>query len=125
MWSRTLAGGLGVVAGQECGADGIAAGARQLEAAHGPQERVGHLEQDAGAVAGVGLGAGRAAVVEVAQRGECGLDDPVRRDPGQGGDERDATRVVLVLSVVQPLGRRDSSHGGLPSSCIDGRHRWG
>jgi hypothetical protein len=28
---------------------------------------VGHLEQDAGAVAGVGLGAGRAAVVEVLQ----------------------------------------------------------
>ena len=44
--------------------------AGQLEVDHLAQERVGDLDQDAGAVAGVRLGAGGAAVVEVAQRGE-------------------------------------------------------
>ena len=46
----------------------------QLEAGlarHRAQERVGDLEQDAGAVAGVRLGAGGAAVVEVAQGGDA------------------------------------------------------
>ena len=71
---------------------------------------MGHLHQDAGAVAGVGLGAGGATVLEVAQRGQRLGDDVVGRLAGQGGDERDTAGIVLVLSVVQPLGRRDSSH---------------
>ena len=52
----------------------------------GPEERVGHLDHDARAVAGVGLGAGRAAVVEAAHRGErlrrgsrCSCDPSCRR----------------------------------------------
>ena len=42
----------------------------QLEVDDGAQERVGHLREDARAVAGAGVGADRAAVLEVAQRVE-------------------------------------------------------
>ena len=46
------------------------------------EERVRDLSQDAGAVAGVGLGAGGAAVLEVAQGGQGLVDDVVaRRSP--------------------------------------------
>jgi hypothetical protein len=45
-------------------------------------------------------------VVEVAQGGQRLDDDVVARLAGQRGDERDAARVVLVLAVVQALGRR-------------------
>ena len=56
---------------------------RQVEVDDLAQERVGDLEQDAGAVAGVDLGAGGAAVVEVAQRGERLVDDGAAGDAGQ------------------------------------------
>ena len=42
----------------------------QLEADDRAQERVGHLRDDARAVTGAGIGADRAAVLEVAQRVE-------------------------------------------------------
>ena len=86
------------------------------------QERVGDLDQDAGAVAGVGLGAGGAAVVEVAQRGERLGHDVVAGHAGQGRHEGDAAGVVLVARVVEPLGggnRRERVRRGhwlLPSS---------
>ena len=60
-----------------------------------------------GAVAGVGLGARGTAVVEVAQRGERLRHDVVAGHAGQGRHERDATGVVLVAGVVEPLGRRE------------------
>ena len=67
-----------------------------------------------------GLGAGGAAVVEVAQGGERLRDDVVAGLAGQGGDERDATGVVLVAWVVEPLGaagpRAERPHRVLPSS---------
>ena len=53
---------------QEREADAVGARRRQGEVDDGPEEAVGDLEQDAGAVAGVDLGARRAAVVEVAER---------------------------------------------------------
>ena len=62
--------------------------------------------QDARAVAGVRLGAGGAAVVEVAQGGERLLDDVVAGHAGQGRHEGDATGVVLVAGVVEPLAAR-------------------
>ena len=64
-----------MVGGQEGHADGVGAGRRQLDATLADdvaQEAVGDLDEDAGAVAGVGLGAGRAAVLEVGQRDEAG-----------------------------------------------------
>ena len=107
----------------------------QLEVDDGAQERVGDLEQDAGAVAGVDLGAGGAAVVEVAQRGERLGHDVVAGLAGQGRHEGDAAGVVLVAGVVETLGRREvragtRASGILPSSSaprgpttLSGRHQ--
>ena len=114
------AAGLGdllLPAGQERGADGVRVRLRELEVDDLAEERVREAEQDARAVTGVGLGAGRAAVLEVAERGDRLGDDVVARLAGQGGDERDTAGVVLVESVVEPLGRRERVHGpSLPSS---------
>ena len=75
--------------------------------------------QDARAVAGVGLGAGGAAVLEVAQRGQRLVDDVVAGAAGQGGHEGDATGVVLVRRVVEPLGRgRDADACGHPVTVV-------
>ena len=117
-------GDLLVVAGQERRADGVrvlAAGSSKPASADLAQERVGDLHQDAGAVAGVGLGAGGAAVVEVAQGGEGLGHDVVAGLAGQGRDEGDAAGVVLVARVVEPLGRRERvrvGHRVLPSSSV-------
>ena len=54
------------------------------------------------------LGAGGAAVVEVAQGGQRLGHDVVAGHAGEGRDERHATRVVLVAGVVEPLGGRAS-----------------
>ena len=83
--------------------DGVGPARRQLEVDDLAQERVRDLDQDAGAVAGVGLGAGGAAVVEVAQGGEGLVDDVVARRATQGGHEGDAAGVVLVLRPVEAL----------------------
>ena len=72
-----------------------------------PEEPVGHLHEHARTVAGVGLAADGATVVEVAQRGEAVGDDLVARDAGQGRDHGDTAGVVLVLRVVQALWLRE------------------
>ena len=93
--------------GQERHARGVRTGLGQLHPGrllgHGPQEAVGHLHQHARTVAGVGLAADGATVVEVAQRGQTVLDDLVAGRARQGGDERDTAGVVLVARVVQAL----------------------
>ena len=61
---------LGVL-GEEGETGGVPAGRRQLDARDGPTVLVGHLDHDAGTVAGVGLGAPGAAVVHAAQRPEA------------------------------------------------------
>ena len=75
------------------------------------EEGVRYLEQDAGAVARVGLGAGGAAVLEVAQYGQRLLDQRVAGLTGEGGHEPDATGVVLVTGVVHPLRGGATVHG--------------
>ena len=85
------------------------------------QERVGDLGEDARAVAGVGLGAGGAAVVEVAQRGEGLVDDLVGRRAGQRRHEGDAAGVVLVPAVVQTLGLAACAVSHRPRPLVDGR----
>ena len=76
---------------------------RELERHDRPVERVGHLDRDAGAVAGVGLGAGRAPVVEAAHRGERLVDDRVALAALHVDDEADAAAVVLEAGVVEAL----------------------
>jgi hypothetical protein len=98
---------------------GVGAGARELEVDDGAQERVGHLDQDAGAVAGVGLGAGGAAVLHVGEREQAGEHQLVGAHALQVGDERDATGVVLVPGVVQAdrAGRLLHHHIRVSRSC--------
>ena len=69
------------VAGQEDDADAVAAGGGQGDAelvALLGQEAVRHLQEDAGAVAGVLLAAAGAAVLQVEQHLHALLDDGVR-----------------------------------------------
>ena len=67
---------------------------------------MGDLDQDARAVAGVVLAAAGAPVVQVHQRRQAVADQLVRLPPLQVDDEADAAAVVLVLRVVEALGRR-------------------
>ena len=74
------------------------------------EQPVGDLEQDAGTVAGVGLGAGRAAVLEVGERQQAGLDQLVRAMALHVRDERHTTGVVFETRVVQARGPRGRQH---------------
>ena len=119
------------IEGQECHADGVRARLRQLEtvdlvAGDLPQEPVGHLHEHARAVAGVGLAAHGAAVVEVAQRGEAVGDDLVAGHAGEGRDHGDAAGVVLVPRVVHALGSRKALGERRSAHCwpLFGVERW-
>ena len=76
------------------------------------QQRVGDLDQAAGAVAHQRVGADRAAMVEVDQDLQARADDVVRLAALDVGDEADAARVVLVARVVQSWSRRGAHHHG-------------
>ncbi len=87
-------------------AGAVGARRRQCEAQPlrlAPEEAVRHLQQDAGAVAGVRLAAARAAVLEVDEHLQGMLDDGVRGHPLQMRDEADATRVVLEAWIVEAM----------------------
>ncbi len=100
------------VHGQEGDTDRVTTGGGQIESGHLAEEGVRHLGQDARAVARVGLGTGRTAVLQVAQHCERLLDQRVARLAGEGGHEADATGVVLVTGVVHTLRGRASIHEG-------------
>ena len=94
---------------QEHHADAVLADRRQRDALRcrrPAQERVGQLDQDAGAVALQRVGAGRAAVREVLEDRRALRDDRVALLALDVGDEAQAARVVLVRGVVQTLARR-------------------
>ena len=96
--------GVGRVGGQEGQADAVRAGGREREGDRLAEEAVGDLDEDAGAVAGVDLGARGAPVVEVAERVERVVDDLAALLALDVGDERHAARVVLEARVVEPEG---------------------
>ena len=103
--------GLGDLVGvtrQERGADGVRPGRGEVEVDDVAQEGVGDLEQDARPVTGVDLGAGGAAVVEVAERRERLRHDVVAGLARQRGHHRDAAGVLLVARVVEPLRCREA-----------------
>jgi hypothetical protein len=88
-------------------AHAVFAGRRQIHAllGHlGAVQRIGHLDQDAGAVAHQRIGPHRAAVVEVLQDLERVADDGVALLAPDVGHEADPAGVVLVRRVVQALG---------------------
>ena len=94
--------GLGGVAGrQEAERHAVAALLGKVEARLGAQERVGKLEQDAGTVPGIGVGALGSAVLEALERVQRSGHDLVRRGRAQPRHERNAAGVVLVARVVQ------------------------
>ena len=66
-------------------------------------ERMRNLEQDSGAVTGVGLAAGGTAVVEVFEDLDALAEDFVGGAALQIGDETDATRIMLKPRIVEPL----------------------
>jgi hypothetical protein len=80
------------------------------------EEAIGNLDEDAGAVTGVGLAAARAAVQQVDQHLQPLLDDAVRAPSLDVDDEADTARVVLVTRIVQTMS------GGRGVAML-GRHR--
>ena len=70
------------------------------------EERVGHLNEDAGAVAGVRLAPARPAVEEVLQHRQRLIDDPVGFVACDVHHKTHPATIVLVVGVVQPLPRR-------------------
>ena len=83
-------------------------------AAHLLVERVRHLQQHAGAVAGVDLAAAGAAVVQVLQHLDRLLEHAVRLATLDVDDEPHAAGVVLVARVVETLpgGRARAARAG-------------
>ena len=90
-------------------AHAVFAHGRKLHALGGhflAQEPVRDLDQDAGAVAGQGVGADRAAMGEVLENEQPLIDDGVAPGAFDVGDKADAAGVMFIGGVVQPLCRR-------------------
>ena len=75
-----------------------AAGRCRARAATLRRNAIRHLDQDAGAVAGVRLAAARAAMLQVDEQLQALLDDRVRTSALDVDDEPDAARVVLRIA---------------------------
>jgi hypothetical protein len=99
---------------EEAHPDPVPAPFRQLEPDGSPQELVGQLHEDAGSVAGFGIGACRPAVLHVLERREGANEGLVAAAPVEPRDERDAARVVLERRVVE-AGRLHARLIGCPS----------
>jgi hypothetical protein len=103
------------IARQEHDAAAIRARLRQLDArflARFGEEPVRHLDQHAGAVAAVFLGAAGAAVIEIHEDLQALLQDAVGLAALDVDHEADAAGVVLERRVVQALLRRQSRPAG-------------
>ena len=100
--ARLGLGALGLAGREEGDAHGIRAGDREVEVDDLAEEGVGDLGEDAGPVTHQRVGAGRAAVLEVAQRRQGVLDDVVSCRAAHGGDHGHPAGVVLELAAVQP-----------------------
>ena len=115
--------GLDLVLRHEHHASGVATGVGQVERQYRPEKRIGHLDEDAGAITGVDLGPTGATVLHVAQSLQALLHNFVGSHPLDVGHEADAAGIVLVLGAVQTLrrgeiGGKRIGHGASPE---DGR----
>ena len=91
---------------QEDDADAVATARGQVDAerdAFADEKLVRHLYQEAGAVAGLRVGAAGPAMAQVDQRLESLVDYAVGLDAFDVGHQSDATGVVLEAWVVQTL----------------------
>ena len=68
------------------------------------KEAIGKLDQDARAIARVRVAAARPTMLEIDEHLDAFVDELVRLLAGDVGDESDATGVVLLCRVVEPLG---------------------
>jgi hypothetical protein len=75
---------------------------RQLHVEAGTKETVGHLDEQAGAVARGWVGSLGAPVLHLAQAGQAHLHHGVAGAAVEMGDEGDPARIVLELGPVQP-----------------------
>ena len=121
--------GAGGVGRKEREADAVGASGRQLEVGHLAQEGVGDLDEDAGAVAGVDLGAGCASMVEVAEGAERGIDDVPALRARYVNNKSDAAGIVLEAGVIQAAGvgqgaERYPARGGTPGLNLAAVSRW-
>src|SRR4051812_32876727 len=64
---------------------------------------MGHLQNDAGTVAGIGFATAGAAMAEINENGEGLTHDLVRFFPFDVDHETDSARVVFELRVIQAL----------------------
>src|SRR6185312_15760952 len=90
----------GIVEGEKERTDAVPAEWRQTLDRRS-EERIGQLDQDAGAVAGVCIGSGGAAVLEVREGRERPPDRLVGGLAVEPRDERHPARIVLVGRVVE------------------------
>ena len=92
------------VVGQEALRHAVGAQRREVEVDDRAQERVGHADEDPGAVARADVGALGAAVLEIVERHQRAVDDLVRRPVVQPRHHRHATGIVLEPRVVEAVG---------------------
>jgi hypothetical protein len=111
---RTATGRIRSLGGEEDDARAVRAGPRELDVDHGPVEQIGDLDQDAGAVARVGLGPRRPPVLHVAEAGQAHLDHLMAPTAVHVHDEGDTTGVVLEAGLIQPTIGGGEGHGVLP-----------
>uniref|UniRef100_A0A6J6A0B0 Unannotated protein n=1 Tax=freshwater metagenome TaxID=449393 RepID=A0A6J6A0B0_9ZZZZ len=97
-----LATTLGILR-HETDSDRVEALGRQFEVEDSAQEGVWNLNEDSGSVAAVYVGALAAAVLEIVERFERLLNNPMGRDVVKFRDHRDAASVMLVGRVVEAL----------------------
>ena len=86
---------------QEDQAAAVGAGLRQRERRRLAQEPVRHLDQDAGAVAGVRIGPARAAMFEVDEELECRADYRMGACALDVGHEANAARIVFFTGPIE------------------------
>ena len=100
-----------VVVGEKEDADAVAAGLGE-PVDLGGEEQMRDLQENSGPVAGLGVGARGAAVLEVRERAERPPDGLVRGRAVETRDEGDAAGVVLVGRVVEAGCCRPASRSG-------------
>ncbi len=86
---------------QEGEAGGVAAHLGQFEPGYRAEERVGKLGEDAGAVAGIRVGARRAAVLKVAENAQGAGHDTVAAPGPQVRHQAHSAGVVLEPAIVE------------------------
>ena len=103
----------GGIGRQEAHRDRVVARRRQLElelgAAEAAQQAVGHLQHQPGAVAGVGIGPARAAVLHRGEHRERPLDELAAALAVGTRNQSEAAGIVLEARVVQRV-RRERLH---------------